>query len=658
LSFVVQKHRASRLHYDFRLELDGVLLLVGRAQGPELRPATSRSRSRRDHPLAYGSFEGTIPKGQYGAGSVIVWDRGTWEPAGRSAPGPEGAASSSSRCIGHKLFGLWELVRIAKPGDRQEAWILFKKRDRLARPRAQYDVVSAMPDSVIARPLKAEAVGRERRLSRRRGAGAAARQAVPQAGHAGSGRAHLGPVAAGRSSSTATGLMARVEGKAGAADHPRRARLVAKMPALVQALAGMAWAAPGSMARSSCWAARARPTSTPAERHRQFAHGDIEYFLFDLPYFEGYDLRQVPLAARRQVLERLLEDRRSRACASAPASTPMRRPSWSRRARWAGRRDGQAQGRALRVAPHRDLAQDQEQAAPGVRRRRLCDRSSGEAEIGALLLGVHDEQACCARRQGRHRLEREDRDAPEEAAGEDRARPSPFGDPPAKDKRWGTGAAPCTGCSRASSPRWSSRPGPPDQQLRHAKFIALRADKPAAEVQRENAVMPPDRRWCRPAAASWTASRSRNPERVIDPASGVTKIELVRYYASVAEWMLPHLKGRPCSLVRGPKGVDGELFFQKHLNEQAIAECASCPSTCGPGMRPCWRCRRARALVAAAQMNVHRVPHLEPARVRKVGQPDRVIFDLDPGEGVPWAHVQEAACCARDAHRTAPCEAG
>ena len=110
-----------------------------------------------DHPVSYGSFEGTIPPKQYGAGTVIVWDRGTWEPAADPHEGLK-IGKLVFTLHGHKLAGLWELVRIAKPGDRQEAWILFKKRDRQARPRAEYDVLSALPDSVIARPLKAESI--------------------------------------------------------------------------------------------------------------------------------------------------------------------------------------------------------------------------------------------------------------------------------------------------------------------------------------------------------------------------------------------------------------------------------------------------------------------------------------------------------------------
>src|SRR3982750_2142236 len=162
LSFVVQKHWASRLHYDFRLEFDGVLLSWAVPKGPSYDPSKMQMAIHvEDHPLDYATFEGTIPPKQYGAGTVIVWDRGTWEPVGDPA---EGMAKGKLlfRLHGEKLAGLWELVRIAKPGDRQDPWILFKKKDEWARPLAEYDVITALPDSVVAQPL-GPAGGRERR---------------------------------------------------------------------------------------------------------------------------------------------------------------------------------------------------------------------------------------------------------------------------------------------------------------------------------------------------------------------------------------------------------------------------------------------------------------------------------------------------------------
>lgn len=129
LSFVIQKHWASRLHYDFRLELDGVLMSWAVPKGPSFDPKDKRMAIHvEDHPIEYGAFEGEIPAKQYGAGTVIVWDRGTWEPIGDPGAGLS-AGKLAFKLNGEKLVGLWELVRISKPADKRDAWIFFKKRD-------------------------------------------------------------------------------------------------------------------------------------------------------------------------------------------------------------------------------------------------------------------------------------------------------------------------------------------------------------------------------------------------------------------------------------------------------------------------------------------------------------------------------------------------
>jgi bifunctional non-homologous end joining protein LigD len=151
--FVVQKHWASRLHYDFRLELDGVLLSWAVPKGPCYDPKQKRMAVHvEDHPVEYSAFEGTIPRKQYGAGTVIVWDRGTWEAVGNPQEGMS-TGKLVFRLHGEKLAGLWELVRISKPDDKQDQWMLFKKRDEWARPLAEYDVIKALPDSVTTKPL-------------------------------------------------------------------------------------------------------------------------------------------------------------------------------------------------------------------------------------------------------------------------------------------------------------------------------------------------------------------------------------------------------------------------------------------------------------------------------------------------------------------------
>src|SRR6478736_2236249 len=151
LTFVIQKHAASRLHYDFRLELDGTLKSWAVPKGPSLDPGDKRMAVHvEDHPIDYGSFEGTIPKGQYGAGEVIVWDNGTWQPVGDPGAGYR-AGKLKFRLDGKKLHGGWTLVRMhGREGERQEPWLLIKEKDEAARPSAEYSVVDAEPKSVLS----------------------------------------------------------------------------------------------------------------------------------------------------------------------------------------------------------------------------------------------------------------------------------------------------------------------------------------------------------------------------------------------------------------------------------------------------------------------------------------------------------------------------
>jgi len=148
------------------------------------------------------------------------------------------------------------------------------------------------------------------------------------------------------------------------------------------------------------------------------------------------------------------------------------------------------------------------------------------------------------------------------------------------------------------------------------------------------------------AAVAVDSIRVTHPERVIDRSIGVTKLDLVRYYESIAPWMVPHLKGRACSLLRGPSGIDGPLFFQKHLDRLRIAQVKELDRALWPEHDPLLEVPTATAIVAAAQMNVLEF-HTWNSRVKHLDKPDRIVFDLDPGEGVGWTRVQEGAALTR-----------
>ncbi|HSH90769.1 MAG TPA: DNA ligase D [Ramlibacter sp.] len=649
LSFCVQKHWASRLHYDLRLEHDGVLLSWAVPKGPSYDPADKQIAIHvEDHPLEYGGFEGTIPKGQYGAGTVIVWDRGTWEPTVDPRQGMK-EGKLVFKLHGHKLNGLWELVRIAKPGDKQDTWIFFKKRDRDAKPRAHYDVISALPDSVVAKPLKAEAAGNG--------------DGLPPGAELAPLPAKLAPQLATLAAAAPTSeqwtweikfdgyrLMARIEGK--------NVQLItrgghdwsAKMPALVASIAKLGLQSAWLDGEIVVMGAKGTPEFHALQNAIDKAQGanNIEYFLFDLPYLEGYDLRKVPLVARRQVLQRLLQERPQphlhfSDAFDADASAILESARMmGLEGVMAKRKDAPYQSGRTETWLKLKNKLRQEFVVIG-----YSDRTGGEAEVGALMLGVHDAQGTL-RYVGNVGTGWNAKTAADlkRQLKKIEVRTSPFGDQPLPRSRWGTRNQPVHWVQPRLVAEVEFSEWTPEQQVRHAKFITLRADKSAAEVERETTAMPSGPVLLQAGSSTVDGIKVSNPERVIDAASGVTKLELVRYYESVAEWMIPHLKGRPCSLVRGPQGVGGELFYQKHLNEQVIADVRELPADVWPGHASLLEIPTRKALVAAAQMNVIEF-HTWNALAKKIGQPDRVIFDLDPGEGVVWQHVQEAALLVR-----------
>lgn len=648
LSFVIQKHAATRLHYDLRLELDGVLMSWAVPKGPSYDPADKRMAIHtEDHPLSYGGFEGTIPPKQYGAGTVIIWDNGHWVPKDDPHLGLKDGKLVFT-LHGHKLFGLWELVRIAKPGEKQEAWLLFKKRDRWARPRNEYDVVSALPDSVIARPLKAKTT---RSGARPEGAVKAPMPAsiTPQ----------LASLAAAAPTSGAWSweikldgyrLMARIEN--GRVQLMTRGGLdwATRMPALVHTLQGLQL--------QNTWLdgeiVVLGPNGTPDFNALQNAFdsrrtGSIRYFLFDLPYFEGHDLRAVPLVQRRQLLKQFLEAHPHEQLAfSADFDADV--ASLLESARRMGlegviakRKDSPYESRRTETWLKLKNRLRQEFVVAG-----YTDRSSGEAEIGSLLLGVHDDngrlvyvgnvgagwnaKTAAALKQQLARIE---------------VKTSPFGKEPLRQHRW---AVRDPALQHFVKPQlvaevefgdWT-----PDAQIRHAKFLGLRADKTAGEVRREGPVMPSGPALVKAGSSVVEGIRVSHPERVIDASTGITKLELVRYYESVAEWMLPHLKGRPCSLVRGPTGVGGELFFQKHIESLQGLGLKELDASLWPGHAALLEVPTKKALIAAAQMNVIEF-HTWNAKVRAIDKPDRIVFDLDPGEGERWERVREGAVLVR-----------
>ncbi|MFL6628116.1 MAG: DNA ligase D [Vitreoscilla sp.] len=708
LSFVIQKHDATRLHYDFRLELDGVLLSWAVPKGPSFDPKEKRLAMHvEDHPVAYGTFEGTIPPGQYGAGTVIIWDNGTWEPVGDPRAGMK-AGKLVFRLHGRKVAGLWELVKIAKPGERQEPWLLFKKHDEWERPHAEYDVVRALPDSVVTHPLPpldapATAAGPARRTS------AATLEAGESSAVEATAATATGEAAKTSRRSAPPIAPAALEGARKAAlpqtlspqlatlaksppthgdwlyeikfDGYRLMTRIARGKAAIITRGGHDWThklAPlaeelASLGIDNAWLdgeavvldAHGLPQFNLLQNaldSRRSAEA-VVYYVFDVPFLDGVDLRGVPLHARRALLRQVIAAHagdKVRFSDDFPAGASEVLATACRlglEGAIAKRRDG-----LYTSSRSTDWLKLKCQARQEFVIGGFSDRSDNDQAIGALSLGYFDEQGQLqyAGRVGTG-WSSEDAVALRTKLAKLVTGKSPFAAGTTRSTRWMTRPAATDHwvkprlVAEVAFAEWT-----PDGSIRHASYQGLREDKDAKAVGRERAKAPPTSEKAvtatkpstmKPAPAVKTSPRAgtveiegvriSHPERVIDAKSGHTKLDLVRYYASIAEFMLPHLKARPVSLVRAPEGVGHELFFQKHADVRTMPGVKDLQGL-WEGHDPLIEIPSPKALVAAAQMNVVEF-HTWNSVKQKVDKPDRMIFDLDPGEGVNFDQVREGA---------------
>ncbi|MBA2962601.1 MULTISPECIES: DNA ligase D [Ramlibacter] len=663
-AFVIQKHWATRLHYDFRLELDGTMKSWAVPKGPSYDPHDKRmAMPTEDHPIAYNRFEGTIPAGNYGAGKVVIWDKGTWVPLEDPHQGfRDGKLKFELR--GHKMHGHWALVRMKgrAQGGRQDPWLLIKERDGFVRPATEFSVVDELPDSVQDlddRPAAVTPSG---------GAVTAPAPAPP---------ARSGPPAGARPAALPATLqpqlavlvdgppadpqawvfeikfdgyrmLARAEGGTVRLVTRNGHDWTARLPALQQALQAMdlpdGWydgeiIMPGQETPADFQALQGAFDSAHTEH--------IVYYLFDLPFCAGQDLRQVPLVERRAVLQRIVERKphpnvRFSAVFEAPPKDILASAcQLGLEGLIAKRRESSYAGRRSSDWIKLKCGRRQEFVIGG-----WTDPKGSRAGIGSLLLGMHgdDGKLRYAGNVGTGFDDRTLRALRQRLDGLEAPR-SPFDGGGSGLPRGSHWVRPELVCEVAFGEM--TREG----KVRHSVFHGLRDDKPAAAVSREQALhLPVARRKAAapaPAPAATAAAlpaglRVSHPERVVDARSGITKIELVRYYALVAPLMLEHLWRRPIAMVRAPDGVDGQQFFQKHLDRYRMEGVAALDPKMVPGHPAMLEIVAPAGLLSAAQMNVIEF-HTWNAVATAADKPDRMTFDLDPGEGVDWPQMQEAA---------------
>jgi bifunctional non-homologous end joining protein LigD len=722
-SFVIQKHAATRLHYDFRLEMEGVLRSWAVPKGPSLDPAEKRLAVHvEDHPLDYGGFEGIIPKGQYGGGTVLLWDRGTWEPEGDPVAAYR-KGHLKFRLEGEKLHGGWHLVRLhgERAGENKENWLLFKADDEAAVPGSGDAVTTEYADSVDtgrsidqiaadpgkvwqsnrAQDVKTTVKTAKKPVAKAKAATPAfdpsripgARKAKMPAG--------IEPQLATLVSEPPRGeewfhelkldgyriLCAVEDGKAKiftrhAKDWTDRfgpvAEAAAKLPVSSALLDGEVVVLEPDGTSSF----QALQNALSADREH-----DLVYFVFDLLYLDGYDLRPAPLTARKEALTTLVMSG-----GGGEAGPALRLSDHVQ-----GQGEGfyrQACGFGLEgiVAKRADSPYQSGRGKDWLKIKCLkrqefvivgfTDPEGSRAGFGSLLLAVNNEKGelVFAGKVGtgfnglllrdlRKRLDKLERKTPA------------FQNPPrgaeARRSHWVEPKL----VGEVAFTEWTR-----EGILRHPAFQGLREDKPASEVVREEpqetaAVEEKDKGTQRTArtkrtektaakkvtvkkgkkgqappvhpvapeaatASEFSGVRFTHPERVLFPEQGVTKRDLAIYYERIADWILPHLSDRPLTLVRCPEGRQKQCFYQKHVTDQFPASVRRVEIKEGGKNVPYGAVRSMEGLLSLVQMGVLEF-HIWGSHIDAIEKPDYIVFDLDPDEGLPWERVVEGATTMR-----------
>jgi bifunctional non-homologous end joining protein LigD len=655
-SFLVQKHSARRLHYDLRLELDGVLKSWAVAKGPSLVAGEKRLAVRvEDHPLEYGTFEGIIPAGEYGGGTVLLWDRGRWAPEGDPHEGLQ-KGRLSFRLDGEKLKGAWHLVRMRRrPREKKEQWLLIKSEDEAARPPEAPDILEERPESV-ASGRSTEEIAAEPHATWSSKADEAPPPPKPRA-RARRKKPALDP--AGVEGAVKASLPRFVE--------PCLATLVAAAPhgsAWIHEIKFDGYRLQAHLSRGQAklltrrghdWTARFAPVGealaqlpvtsalldgevvvedetgvssfTALQTDLEAGRSDrFVFYAFDLLHLDGYDLRAVPLKARKRLLSELAGDAGDKVRLSEHLE------------------DGEAMFRhACRLGLEGTIAkradslyrsgrQDAWRKVKCVERQEFViggytPSSTSRKHVASLLLGYYEGDALIhVGRVGTGIPEPLARDLWQRLEAIRERKPPFAGSLSAEARRQARFVAPLL-VAEIEFRGWTG-----DGNLRHASFKGLREDKEPKDVVREDS----GRQAATSQPATLAGVHLTHPERVLWEGQGVTKQGLAEFYAEIADWILPHVVNRPLALKRCPSGVKTTCFFQKHA-WAGLDETVRRVEVSGD-KQPMLAIDDLRGLLTLVQAGVLEI-HPWGATLDDLERPDRITFDLDPAEDVAWEDV-------------------
>ncbi|RMM47724.1 ATP-dependent DNA ligase [Pseudomonas syringae pv. aptata] len=676
LGFVIQKHDARNLHYDFRLELDGTLKSWAVPKGPSLDPTQKRLAVHvEDHPLDYAGFEGSIPQGQYGGGDVIVWDRGVWQPHG-DAQKTYAEGKLKFTLVGEKLSGDWALVRTRLKGSgSKEQWLLIKEKDDIARPAAEYDITQEQPQSVIS----GAHVGAERSTPKKSAASAAngkakastskskaptpaakptrrkAKSAFPDT---------LSPQLATLVEAPPAGdwlyeikfdgyrMLTRIEGDDVRLFTRNGHDWTERLPELVKAFKGMKLRDSWFDGEVVVLDEQGLPDFQGLQNAFDAGNSkDILYYLFDMPFLSAEDLREVPLEQRRDALKHVLDAQKSRLLRYSDAFQ-------------AGHQDIVASAAAMGlegvIGKRAGSAYVSKRNADWIKLKcRLRQEfvvvgytapQGSRSAFGALLLAVNagEDGLVYAGRVGTgftevsleqlhkqlKKLQRKDSPLAKNLSASQ-----------ARGVQW---VEPKLVCETEFA-QWTR-----EGIVRQAAFVGLRNDKPAKDVVREDAqpakvasqtptktAAPQARKKAAQGKVDVAGTGVSHPDRIIDSKPGTSKIELAQFYESIADWILPYLNKRPVALLRCPEGIDGEQFFQKHAEHLAIPHIRQLDRALDPGHAALMEIDSLPALIGAAQMGAIEL-HTWGATRDRIETPDHFVLDLDPDPALPWRSMIEA----------------